>query len=219
MKKFAIILSLLLAPTLMLAQSLFEKYEDIDDVTSVVVNQKMFKMLSNIDIQTNDPDSDDFINQVKMLKNLTVYTTDNIDVSNSMGKDVEKYIKNSSLEELMRIKDGDQTVNFFILEGKDENHVKELLMFVNGLGDITKNENISINGKQRVIETVLLSLTGDIDLRQVSKLTSQLNVPGGEQLKKAIVFCRPSRSVRFYVGRHSDVLSKPRQNRTFRRSK
>jgi hypothetical protein len=36
-----------------------------------------------------------------------------------------------------------------------------------------------------VIETVLLSLTGDIDLRQVSKLTNQLNVPGGEQLKKA----------------------------------
>jgi hypothetical protein len=31
----------------------------------------------------------------------------------------------------------------------------------------------------------LLSLTGDIDLRNVSKLTTQLNVPGGEQLKKA----------------------------------
>ena len=85
----------------------------------------------------------------------------------------------------MRSKDGDQTVNFFVLEGKDDNNVKELLMFVNGLGDLTKNENISINGKQRVIETVLLSLTGDIDLRQVSKLTNQLNVPGGDQLKKA----------------------------------
>ena len=64
MKKFAIILSLLLAPTLMLAQSLFEKYEDKDDVTSVVVNQKMFKMLSNIDIQTNDPWSLHFHNQL-----------------------------------------------------------------------------------------------------------------------------------------------------------
>ena len=102
-------------------------------------------MLANIDVQTNDPDSEDFINQVKMLDNLTVFTTDNISVSNSMKKDVEEYIKNSKLEELMRIKDGDQTVNFFILEGKDENHVKELLMFVNGLGDITKNENIFQN--------------------------------------------------------------------------
>ena len=185
MKKIVLVLSLLVAPITMSAQSIFEKYEDQEHVTSVVVNQKMFKMLANIDIQTNDPDSDAFINQVKMLDNLTVFTTDNMDVSNAMKKDVKKYIISSKLEELMRIKDGDQTVNFFILEGKDDNHVKELLMFVNGLGDFTKNENISINGKQRVIETVLLSLTGDIDLRQVSKLTTQLNVPGGEQLKKA----------------------------------
>ena len=162
MKKIVVILSLLVAPIAMSAQSIFEKYEDQEHVTSVVVNQKMFKMLANIDIQTNDPDSDAFINQVKMLDNLTVFTTDNMDVSNAMKKDVKKYIISSKLEELMRIKDGDQTVNFFILEGKDDNHVK-----------------------QRVIETVLLSLTGDIDLRQVSKLTTQLNVPGGEQLKKA----------------------------------
>ena len=185
MKKIVVVLSLLLAPIVLSAQSIFEKYEDQEHVTSVVVNQKMFKMLANIDVQTNDPDSDAFINQVKMLDNLTVFTTDNIGVSNSMKNDVDKYIKSSKLEELMRIKDGDQTVNFFVLEGKDDNHVRELLMFVNGLGDITKEENISINGKQRVIETVLLSLTGDIDLRQVSKLTNQLNVPGGDQLKKA----------------------------------
>ena len=185
MKKNLIILSLLLTPIVMSAQSIFKKYEDQEHVTSVVVNQKMFKMLANIEVQTNDPDSDAFIKQVKMLDNLTVYTTDNIGVSNSIKKDVEKYIKNSKLEELMRIKDGDQTVNFYVLDGKDENHVKELLMFVNGLGDLTKNESISINGKQRVIETVLLSLTGDIDLRQVSKITNQLNVPGGDQLKKA----------------------------------
>ena len=185
MKKIVVVLSLLMTPIVLSAQSIFEKYEDQEHVTSVVVNQKMFKMLANIDVQTNDPDSDGFINQVKMLDNLTVFTTDNIGVSNSMKKDVDKYIKSSKLEELMRIKDGDQTVNFFVLEGKDDNHVKELLMFVNGLGDITKEENISINGKQRVIETVLLSLTGDIDLRQVSKLTNQLNVPGGDQLKKA----------------------------------
>ena len=52
----------------MTAQSIFEKYEEMEHVTSVVVNQKMFKMLANIDIQTNDADADDFINQVKMLR-------------------------------------------------------------------------------------------------------------------------------------------------------
>ena len=48
-----------------------------------------------------------------------------------------------------------------------------------------EKRDISINGQQRIIETVLLSLTGDIDLRKVSELTTQLNVPGGDQLKKA----------------------------------
>ena len=100
-KKNVLILSLLMAPLVMTAQSIFEKYEEMENVTSVVVNQKMFKMLANIDIQTNDSDSDDFINQVKMLNNLTVFTTDDTGVSNSMKKDVEKYIKNSKLEELV----------------------------------------------------------------------------------------------------------------------
>ena len=76
MKKIVIVLSLLVTPIVMSAQSIFEKYEDKEHVTSVVVNQKMFKMLANIDIQTNDTDSDDFINQVKMLDNLTVLTTE-----------------------------------------------------------------------------------------------------------------------------------------------
>jgi hypothetical protein len=84
----------------------------------------------------------------------------------------------------MRIKDGEQTVKFYVKEGKDDNHVKELLMFVNGLKEVTKGQDITINGKKREIETVILSLTGDIDLRQVSKLTNKMNVPGGDQLKK-----------------------------------
>jgi hypothetical protein len=84
----------------------------------------------------------------------------------------------------MRVKDGDQQVNFYVKEGKDENHVKELLMFISGLKEMTKGQNIEINGKKREIETVILSLTGDIDLRQISKLTNQMNMPGGDQLKK-----------------------------------
>ena len=85
----------------------------------------------------------------------------------------------------MRMKDGNQTVNFYVKEGKDENHVKELLMVINGLKELTKDEDIKINGKKREFETVLLSLTGDIDLRQISKMTEKMNVPGGDQLNKA----------------------------------
>lgn len=185
MKKIAIILALMVTPLVTFSQSLFDKYEDLNGVTSVVINQKMFNMLAQIDVKTDDPEADEFLNMVKKLKNLKVLTTGDEETSAKMKADVEKYLKSSKLEELMRIKDGDQTVKFYVKEGKDENHVKELLMFVNGLKEVTKDSNIEINGKKREIETVLLSLTGDIDLRQVSKLTNKMNVPGGKHLEKA----------------------------------
>ena len=102
-----------------------------------------------------------------------------------MAADVNKYIGSSKLEELMRFKDGEQTVKFYVREGSSENHVKELLMFVNGLKELTNGEKITINGKDREIETVIVSILGDIDLREISKITSKMNIPGGEHLKKA----------------------------------
>ena len=49
-------------------------------------------------------------------------------------------------------------------------------------GESSKND-IEFNG--RMIEAVLLLLEGDIDLNKISKLTDQMDLPGGKQLKKA----------------------------------
>ena len=111
-------------------------------------------------------------------------TTGDETISANMKADVNKYLKSSNLEELMRIKDGDQNVKFYVREGKDANHVKELLMFITGLKEMTKDSNININGKNREFETVVLSLTGDIDLRQVSKITQSMDIKGGKHLDK-----------------------------------
>ena len=185
MKKLVLILAVILVPVLSFGQSAFDKYEDFEEVTSVVVNKKMFKMLSQMGIDLDDPEAQQYIDMAEKITGLKVFTTGDEKISAQMKADVTKYLKSSNLEELMRVKDGDQTVNFYVREGRDENHVKELLMFVNGIKEITKGQNIEINGKKREIETVLLTLTGDIDLRQISKLTQNMNVPGGENLKKA----------------------------------
>jgi hypothetical protein len=185
LKRATIALALIMAPVVTFAQSIFDKFEDHPDVASVVVNQKMFSMLASIDIDMDDPEDQQMMDMVKKITGLKVFTTDNAEVSADMSATVNKYLKSSQLEELMRIKDGDQTVKFYVKEGKDENHVKELLMFVNGLKEITAGQDISINGEKREFESVLLTLTGDIDLRQISKLTNSMDLPGGEQLKKA----------------------------------
>lgn len=184
MKKLVVILAIALAPVVTFGQSVFDKFEDMDGVTSVIVNQKMFKMLMDLQIQTDDPEAQEMIDMVGKITGLKVLTTGDDKISAEMNSTFSSYLKSANLQELMRIKDGDQTVKFYVKEGKDDNHVKELLMFVNGLKEMTKGQDININGQKREIETVLLSLTGDIDLRQISKLTNKMNVPGGDQLKK-----------------------------------
>ncbi|MGJ8593479.1 MAG: DUF4252 domain-containing protein [Aquaticitalea sp.] len=185
MKKLIVVLAIIIAPMMSFGQGVFDKYEDMEGVSSFVINQKMFSMLASIDVNMDDPEDQAFLDMAKKITGLKVYTTGNEKTSADMNTTVKSYLGTSKLEELMRMKDGDQTVNFYVKEGKDENHVKELLMVINGLKELTKDENIKFNGKKREFETVVLSLTGDIDLRQISKMTEKMNVPGGDQLNKA----------------------------------
>lgn len=185
MKKLIIVLAITIAPIMSFGQSMFDKFEDMDGVTSVVVNNKMFKMLADLQLNADNAEDQEVIEMIKKITSFKVLTTGDEGISKQMGQSVASYLKSSNMEELMRMKDGDQTVNFYVKEGKDDKHVKELLMYITGLKEVTKGTDVTINGKKREIETVVLSLTGDIDLKQISKLTSKMNIPGGEQLKKA----------------------------------
>jgi len=185
MRKLVILLAIIIAPVMSFGQSIFDKYEDMDGVTSVIINQKMFSMLASIGIEADNPEDQAFMDMAKKVTGLKVFTTGNEKTASELNSTVKGYLASTKLEELMRMKDGNQTVNFYVKEGKDENHVKELLMVINGLKEMTKGEDITINGKKRDFETVVLSLTGDIDLRQISKMTEKMNVPGGDQLNKA----------------------------------
>ncbi|GAA4242675.1 MULTISPECIES: DUF4252 domain-containing protein [Winogradskyella] len=184
-KKIVVIVAAMLISVTGFSQSVFDKYEDQKGVASVILNGKMFKMLATMGIDIDDPEMKEYAEMANNITGFKVFTTGDTKIAADMNATVAKYLKSSALEELMRIKDGDQTVKFYVKEGKDDNHVKELLMFITGLKELTKDQNIEINGKKREFETVVMTLTGDIDLRQVSKITNQMDIPGGEQLKKA----------------------------------
>ena len=185
MKTFTFtILGLMLSLTIN-AQDLFSKYESMDGVTSGVINQKMFSMIASMDIDIDDPDAKTFMEMVNKIESVKLLVTGNQQISKNMIVDAESYIRKANLHELMRFKDGAQNVRFYVREGKDQNHVKELLMFITGLGEMLGGEDLSINGKTREVETVIVSILGDIDLKQISKITSKMNLPGGEHLDKA----------------------------------
>ncbi len=173
---------LLVLPSALFAQkNIFEKYSDSPEVTYVNIKPKMFQMIANIGIDTDDVEAKAYMDMVKSITSFKTIVTG----SSSITSDIAKWVKSrsSSLEELMEVKDNGAKVSFYVKEGKDADHVNELLIFVNGIDALMK-EKVEINGKVRKIETVVVAMTGDIDLNQISKLTQKMNIPGGNHLKK-----------------------------------
>lgn len=172
----------LLLPLSSFAQDVFDKYSDNPNVTYVNIKPKMFQMLAKMDIDTDDPETQAYMDMVNSITSFKTIITDSKDIATDIAGWVKK--RSSSLEELMEVKDDGVVVKFYVKEGKDSDHVKELLMFVDGLSAVTKNADVNINGKQRNFESVVVALTGDIDLNQISKLTNKMNIPAGEHLEK-----------------------------------
>ena len=170
MKKFIITLVLVLATNTFFAQSVFDKFDGEDDVTAVIVNKKMFDLMSKLKMDPSDKQAQQYINLIKKLDNLKVFTTKSTRVENDMKATAEKYIKTAGLEELMRVTENGRNIKIMVKSGSKDTQIKELLMFMEG----AKND-----------DTVLMSLTGDFDLNEISVLTDRMKIPGSEELKKA----------------------------------
>lgn len=152
------------------AQSAFDKFDGQDDVTSVIVNKKMFDIMSKVKVDPSDKETQQYMNLIKKLENLKVFTTKNAKIEADMKLSADKYIKTANLEELMRINDSGKNVKIYVKSGASDTKIKELFMFIDG----AKNE-----------DTVLLSLTGNFDLNEIAVLTDKMKLPGGTDLKKA----------------------------------
>ncbi|UZH54552.1 DUF4252 domain-containing protein [Salinimicrobium tongyeongense] len=170
MKKFSLALLALILPFLSGAQS-FDKYESMKEVDAVVVTSKMFKLLTKIDLNADDPETQAYIDLIENLKEMKVLSTTKENIRQQMALDVASYIKKGSMEELMRVSEDGKTVRFYYKPGKNDDYVSQLFMFMEGQD---KNKPMS----------VILNITGEINLAQVSKLANDFKIPGGEELEK-----------------------------------
>ena len=171
-KKIIIIALFILLPFFSQAQSLFDKYDGQDNVTSIIVNKKMFDLMSKVKMEASDKEAQKYLALIKKLDNLKVFMTSSSKITADMKFNVEKYLKTSNLDELMRVNDSGKNVKIYVKWGSPDAQVKELLMFI---------ESTNTKGN----ETVLMSLTGDFDINEISTLTNKMNLPGGDVLKKA----------------------------------
>jgi len=167
-KKFTVtlLMAILLLPLTSIAQDIFTKYDGNVDVTYVNIKPKMFQILAKMDLNTKDTEAQDYINMVNSITSLKAIVTG----KETISADIASWVNSRSrdLEELMEIRDDGTVVQFYVKEGRDQDHVEELLIFVNGISNQIKDSNTETKGKERNIETVVVSLTGDIDLTQIN---------------------------------------------------
>jgi hypothetical protein len=134
-KAILFLMAIMLLPLTSMAQDIFAKYSDNSEVTYVSIKPKMFQMLAKMDINSDDPEANEYIKMVNSITSFKVISTG----SKAISADVSKWVQsqNKSLEELMVVKDNGVNMTFYVKQGRDEDHVSEFLMFVDGLSAFT----------------------------------------------------------------------------------
>jgi len=166
MKKLILNVIALLFPFFLFAQNtpvdeLFDKYSGKEGFTSVYITSYMFSMFS--DVETSDPEFDALMENLKGIKILATDETYNGN-ANFYTEIIDK-LPTSVYKELMVIKEKDQDVKFLINE--KDGKIIELLLIAGG-----KDEN------------ALISIQGNIDLKNISKLAKTMQIDGLEHLKE-----------------------------------
>ena len=166
MRKIIVILFVFLFPATLIAQNspvdkLFDKYSGQEGFTSVYITSYMFSMFA--DLETNDPEFDDL---VKNLIGIKILATDETYSGNAnFYKEIISELPMEQYNELMVIKEKDQDVKFLVREVNGK--IKELLLIAGGVSD-----------------NALISIQGDIDLKNISKLSKSMNIDGLEHLEE-----------------------------------
>jgi hypothetical protein len=133
---------------------MFNKYSGQNGITSISISSKMFSMLAGADLQ-----DEDLNNLMKQLKTIRVISVDSSALNKKINfnEELSKKLNPSVYEELMVVKEGSKSTKYLTsMTGK---MISELVVVTGG---VTGNE--------------LISIKGDIDLKNISALSKKLGI-------------------------------------------
>lgn len=129
---------------------LFDKYSEMDDVTSVSISKAMFQMMPNF--ETNGLN---LMNLKGKIEGLQILTTENNSIKETMRNDFKNLIGKNH-EELMKVKDGKTRATFYVKQKGDL--ISELIM----LADTDSSFNV-------------IQLLGNFTLQDIQEITKEMN--------------------------------------------
>jgi hypothetical protein len=143
----------------------FNQYVDDDRFTVVYISPKMFDMFAKMDIQElageGDKEAKVALEVVKDLTGLRILTTE--ENPQKFYEEALAKLKSNKMESIMKVRSEGENVEFFVTDDGGDN-IKELLLLVGG------------------DEFVMLSFTGNINLKKIGKLANMMDVKGAEHL-------------------------------------
>ncbi len=143
----------------------FSKYQDDETFSQVTISSKMFSLLTDMDI--DDPEDKEVIDAISKLKGLRILAKDNARDGRVLYKEAMALLPVKDYEELMSVRDDDKDMKFFIRSGSSAGKIAELVMVMGGNDDF-----------------MVLSLFGEIDLKQIGKIGSKMDIDGLENLHR-----------------------------------
>jgi len=142
----------------------FSEYERRDDFTTIIITSRMFELIAQIPESEKE---EDVMNVIRKLNGLKILTSSEYPKRGELSKKATKIIEDQGFEELMIIKEGEEEIKFMIDE--KDGHIREFVML------IAEDENGDF---------FLMSMTGNLDLNDISKLSKTLDIDGFDQLEK-----------------------------------
>ena len=91
MKKVILLFAFVFIANVSFGQSMFDKLEDLDEVSSVVVNKDAFEILSKFKVESEDNEAMEVFKMIQDLQELKVFSTESAKVSAQM----ESMVKSS----------------------------------------------------------------------------------------------------------------------------
>ncbi|GEL11422.1 hypothetical protein FGL01_21610 [Flavobacterium glycines] len=171
MKKVLITLLVAFASGTFYGQAVFDQFDGQEEIVSVIVNKKMFELMSKVKVDASDKETQQYLKLIQNLNNLRVFSTTNKAAARKMKEVADAYIKSSSLDELKKVNENGKQITIDVKRAGNNNQLNEFIMFIDD----------DANGINR---SVLMSLTGVFSLNDISILTDKMQIPGGTELKK-----------------------------------
>jgi len=146
---------------------LYQKYAGEKGFTSINISPEMFGFLSSTDMSDSSEKAQETQNVMQQLSGLKMLVYEPEGSKNQDFLDEVKTLsKSKGYTEIMSVDSEDEIVKFLAKKGKD-GKILELLMVV--LDDE---------------EAVVMSMTGDLDMKTISQISKSLDIDGMENLEK-----------------------------------